>query len=189
MKRLRPSTDEPAVTVKVETAPTVTEAPPTVQVKEEVVEAAPVPTPVSRARDDSRPCACRRAEGSSHSSGRRTDADGNEPLPPPSSIITTGQSPPSTSPETETAIKAVYSSIQIPTPNISKLSTLDKATPIIAPISKETLPIVEHQTTPITTTTSILPTHVSIKSTLPSTAFSKSFFLSSAGSIDFSLSR
>lgn len=77
-----------------------------------------------------------------------------------------------TSPETENAIKAVYSTISIPQQSISKTPAIEKSTPIIAPISKETLTIVEHQPTPIQTT-SILPSHVSIKSSLTSSALNE----------------
>ena len=79
-----------------------------------------------------------------------------------------------TSPETENAIKAVYSTISIPQQTISKTPNLEKSTPIIAPISKETLPIVEHQPTPAPIqTTSILPPHVSIKSSLAPSALNE----------------
>jgi hypothetical protein len=89
-----------------------------------------------------------------------------------SSILTS-----TTSPETEHAIKAVYSTIQIPQPSVSKSANREKLSPIIAPISKETLPIVEHKPTSIQTT-SILPSHVSIKSSLTSATFSMSFDIS-----------
>lgn len=82
---------------------------------------------------------------------------------------------PTTSTETENAIKAVYPTIPIPQQSISKTSTVEKSTPIIAPISKETLPIVEHQPTSIQTT-SILPSHVPSKPALPSAAFSMCYF-------------
>ena len=88
-----------------------------------------------------------------------------EQIPLPSSIITSTQSPSRTSVETENVIKAVYSNIQIPQPSVSKSSA------IIAPISKETLPIVEHQPVPIQTT-SILPAHGSTKSSVPQATFS-----------------
>ena len=94
-----------------------------------------------------------------------------EQIPLPSSIITSTPSQSRTSAETENVIKAVYSNIQIPQTSVSKSSA------IIAPISKETLPIVEHQPTPIQTT-SILPPHGSIKSSATPSAFSM-FSLSS----------
>jgi hypothetical protein len=87
------------------------------------------------------------------------------------SIITPTKSPSTTSTETENAIKALYSTRQISQQSVSKASNLEKSSPIIAPISKEKLPIVEHQPTSIQTT-SILPPHVSIKSSLASAAFS-----------------
>jgi hypothetical protein len=93
-------------------------------------------------------------------------------IPSSSSILTS-----TTSPETEHAIKAVYSNIQIPQPSVSKPSNLEKSSPIIASISKETLPIVEHKPTSIQTT-SILPSHVSIKSSLTSATFSMFFDIS-----------
>ncbi|CAF4298111.1 unnamed protein product, partial [Adineta steineri] len=109
-------------------------------------------------------------------------------IPPSTSIITSTHSPSTTSAETENAIKALCSSIQIPQQTIPKTSNVEKSPTIIAPISKETLPIVEHQSTPITTittttttvtpttatpTTSIIPPHVSIKSSIPSTTFNE----------------
>ncbi|CAF4640218.1 unnamed protein product, partial [Rotaria sp. Silwood1] len=93
-------------------------------------------------------------------------------IPLSSSIVTSTQSPLTTSTETEIAIKALCSSIQIPQQSLSKTSNLEKSSPIIAPISKETLPIVEHQPTSITTT-SILPSHVPIKSSLTSATFNE----------------
>ncbi|UJR25262.1 hypothetical protein I4U23_006614 [Adineta vaga] len=94
-----------------------------------------------------------------------------EQIPPSSSIINSTHSPSTTSTETDNAIKALCPSIQIPQQTISKSSNQEKSSPIIAPISKETLPIVEHQPTAISTT-SILPPHVSIKSSLTSATFS-----------------
>lgn len=91
-----------------------------------------------------------------------------EQIPLPSSIITSTQSPSRTSMETENVIKAVYSNIQIPQPSVSKSSA------IIAPISKETLPIVEHQSVPIQTA-SILPTHGSTKSSATFSTFTLVF--------------
>jgi hypothetical protein len=92
-------------------------------------------------------------------------------IPSSSSIATSVQSPSTTSTETENAIKALCSTIQIPQQTISKTSNLEKSSPIIAPISKETLPIVEHQPTSITTS-SLLPSHVSMKSSLTTATFS-----------------
>lgn len=97
-------------------------------------------------------------------------------IPLSSSIITSKQSPSRTSAETEHAIKAVYSTIQIPQASVSKPANLEKSSPIIAPISKETLPIVEHQPTPIQTT-SIVPAHVPIKSSSLSSATFSMFLL------------
>lgn len=88
-----------------------------------------------------------------------------------SSIITSTKSPSTTSPETETAIKAVYSTVQISQQPIPKTPNLEKSSPVIAPISKETLPIVEHQPTSIQTT-SKLPSHVPMKSSITSATFS-----------------
>ncbi|CAF1547502.1 unnamed protein product, partial [Adineta ricciae] len=95
-----------------------------------------------------------------------------EPVPPPSSIISSTQPLSTTSAETENAIKVLCPSIQIPQQTISKTANLEKSSPILAPISKETLPIVEHQPTS-TATTSILPSHVSIKSSLTSATFNE----------------
>jgi len=92
-------------------------------------------------------------------------------IPSSSSIATSIHSPSTTSTETENAIKALCSTIQIPQQTISKTSNLEKSSPIIAPISKETLPIVEHQPTSITTN-SLLPSHVSMKSSLTTATFS-----------------
>jgi hypothetical protein len=92
-------------------------------------------------------------------------------IPSSSSITTSIHSPSTTSTETENAIKALCSTIQIPQQTISKTSNLEKSSPIIAPISKETLPIVEHQPTSITTS-SLLPSHVSMKSSLTTATFS-----------------
>ncbi|CAF4250012.1 unnamed protein product, partial [Rotaria magnacalcarata] len=48
----------------------------------------------------------------------------------------------------------------------------EKTAPIIAPISRETLPIVEHKPASITTP-SVLPSHVPIKSSITSTTFNE----------------
>jgi hypothetical protein len=93
-----------------------------------------------------------------------------------SSIITSTKSPSTTSAETENAIKALYSTIQISQQSISKTPTAEKSSPIIAPISKETLPIVEHQPKS-KHTPSRLPSHVPFKSSLTSATFSMFVFL------------
>ena len=103
-----------------------------------------------------------------------------ETVPSPSPIIASTHSLPSTTTttETENTIRAVYPSMPIPptslsiaAPSISKLPSLEKTSPIIAPISKETLPIVEHQSASASST---LPTHGPIKPPLTSNAFSTS---------------
>ena len=96
-------------------------------------------------------------------------------IPLSSSIITSTHSPLTTRTDTENAIKALYSSIQIPQQSLSKAANLEKSSPIIAPISKETLPIVEHQPNYISTT-SIVTSHVPntpIKSSLQPATLSR----------------
>jgi hypothetical protein len=162
-KRLRKSTDETTSQIKPEPIENPSQWAKT-PVKEETIESA---IPSVTDKEENLPS---KSVDPSQIIPMETDK-----IPPSSSsIVTSTQSPSSTSAETENAIKAVYSSIQIPQQSISKTPNVDKASAIIAPITKETLPLVEHQPTSIPTA-SILPPHISIKSSLTSTTFSMYF--------------
>jgi len=167
-KRLRKSTDDSTSQsqVKLEPIENLSKWTNNTQVKEEAIE----PTLSSGINKPDV-----RTSTSSTSEQSQITSMETDQIPSSTSIITSTNSPSTKSTETENAIKALYSTIQIPQQSISKTPNLEKSSPIIAPISKETLHIVEHQPTSIQKP-SILPSHVSIKSSLTSATFSMFFF-------------
>ena len=177
VKRLRKSTDEATSQSQIKLEPIDNVAQnTTIPVKEETIEPLqPLPSSSSSSviaseitKQETLPLTSSTTEQSQVTS---METDQVPTASSSSSIITSTQSPvittttTSTTPttETENTIKSLYSTIQISQQSMSKTSNLEKSSPIIAPISKETLPIVEHQPKPIQTT-SILPPHVSTKS-------------------------
>ncbi|CAF4439306.1 unnamed protein product, partial [Rotaria magnacalcarata] len=165
-KRLRISTDDPMLPSqdKIETTEKSSQLT-NKQIKEDTIE----PTLVSEKAKQDTPPLLRPVPSQSQlqpliDQSQVTPMETDQ-IPLSSSIITSTKSPSTTSAETETAIKALCSSIQIPPPPppLSKISNPEKTAPIIAPISRETLPIVEHKPASITTP-SVLPSHVPIKS-------------------------
>lgn len=164
-KRLRKSTDDTA-SVKQDKVENISTKP-NVEVKENTVQS----TLVSDTVEKTTPSAEIPSQPQPTSDQPQVTSMETEQIPLSSSILTSTKSPSTTSAETELAIKALYPSIQIPQQSLSKASNLEKLSPIIAPISKETLPIVEHQPVPIAPAC-ILPTHVPIKPSIMPTTYS-----------------